>query len=150
VNRKAVLAIVLGLLTAGSLWWVQAPPRSDAAYREHALKQAESLISHVQTARAWVREVGRERTLHRAALVGLQEAEHDATKTVSSFESLDPPAGQGYLRARFAAHGTEATDVLARLRIAARRGEWERVGAELDTLARVAERLERFAEGIVP
>lgn len=135
---------MLAGLVAGSLWWLQAPPRTSDSYRERAAKQAELLISHVETARLWADGVAEDEVTFRAATVGLHEAETDAARVSSGFESLDPPRGQDELQARFSDLGHETSSALSRVGLAARRGRWQEVTGERDALAAIVRRLHAF------
>jgi hypothetical protein len=147
--RFAVYVLALGVV-ALSLWYVNAPPRSPAAYRERAATTVATLRSQVQTARMWAREVGVGRATHPAAKVGLEEAEEDAAAAAASFERLDPPAGTREARVRVTAAAGEVGDVLAALRIAAHDGAWGDVQAAASALLGLAARLEALRHQVRP
>lgn len=143
-GSRIAIALVLLLVIAASLWWQIAPPRSDSGYREEAAKSAESMISHLETARLWAQGIADDEVTEQSASIGIEEAETDASSTASSFESVQPPEGQTELRAAYTTLASDATDLLGRLRIAARRGEWGRVPDERDDLQDVTRRFEDF------
>ncbi len=142
--------LLLPLLVIASLWYVQAPPRSEEAYHDRAVDTLERLRSHVQTARIWVRSREDGEVTHQAATVGLRETEEDAHKVASKFEAYDPPAGTEDLRAQVSAVATDTTDALARLRIATAREEWNDLSELADPLAPLAERLADLEKAAKP
>lgn len=145
-----VLPAVLAIAIVGSLWWVQAPPRSADSYRERAAATLESLRSHVQTARLWEQSEQRDDAFRTSATVGLEEAEADANKTASKFEGYEPPSGTDDIRSEVSAVATDTTDLLSRLRIAAHRGDWDAVHENARSLEPLAERLEQLAKAARP
>jgi len=146
MTRGAVLALATLAVIAGALWYLQAPPRSAGAYRDRAANVVDSVHSQVQVARLWLGAVESGEVTHPAAIIALQEADDDAARALGDFEQLDPPAGTDEVRHRVSTLTGEAGDALAQLRIAANRGEWQRLprlGRPLPRLARRLDALER-------
>lgn len=141
----AVAAVAI-LVVAASAWYVNAPPRSPASYRERAVETAEILRSNVQSTRIWTRTLERDKALTTAAAVGFREAEEDAAKAASSFAVYAPPVGSDALRSELSALGNEVEDALASVRIASQRSQWSRVPAAATPLPDLAARLERFMQ----
>lgn len=132
---------LLIVAVAGSLWYLQAPPRTADGYAGRAADTAASLRAQVETARIWVETVAEGRTLLTSAAVGLEEADGDAATVLADFEQLDPPAGTAAVRESVSATGREAVNLLGGVRIAAQDGDWERVERRRDRLARMGDRL---------
>ncbi len=147
---KQLLTAGAAVLLFASLWYVEAPPRSASAYREEAVRTTESLRSHVQTARIWLRTLDRDDATRAATSVGLREAEEDANKAASSFESDDPPAGTNALRSELTTLASDVTDALAQLRIAAYRGEWRTIARRADPLPELSKRLDELRKRAQP
>ena len=123
------------------------PVRSSGVYASKAGQTAEVVASAVQTADLAVEAAERDRVFGRSLTQLLVEAEEDATSAQGTFDAIQPPDQRAdELRSQLDELVSPATEVLANLRIAARRG---RV-AELPELARslpgLAEDLSAFAE----
>jgi hypothetical protein len=147
-SRLAIVTAVVAL-TAGTLWYLTAPPKGEDGYRERAASSAETLRSQVELARIWVEAAEDEESTKTAALVGLQETERDATSTASSFE-YEPPAGLNPLRSELSSLARETRNALGSLRIAAQQEEWARFGELASPLSDLAARLEDFEERVEP
>jgi hypothetical protein len=135
----AVLLLLLGACTG--------PVRSSQVYESKAGQTAKVVASAVQTATLAVNAAEGGRAYGRYLTQVLIEAEEDAGAAQGTFDAIQPPDQRAdELRSRLDDLVTKATDTLADLRIAARRGRF----AELPTLARplpkVAEKLDAFAE----
>jgi len=135
----AVLLLLLGACTG--------PVRSSQVYESKAGQTAKVVASAVQTATLAVNAAEGGRAYGRYLTQVLIEAEEDAGAAQGTFDAIQPPDRRAdELRSRLDDLVTKATDTLADLRIAARRGRF----AELPTLARplpkVAEKLDAFAE----
>ncbi len=135
---------------AAALWYLTAPPKGEDGYRERAASSTETIRSQVQIARIWVETFEDGESTGAAALVGLEEAERDASSAANEFEGFEPPAGLVDLRAGFSSLAAETTDRLGSLRIAAQQEEWERLDELAAPLPDLAERLKRFEEAAEP
>ena len=133
-----------------SLWYVQAPPRTQGDYLERAAITAESLCSQVQTAELWVRELEQERVPHQAETVALREAEGDAVAAASEFAAWDPRRDTRPLRSELTMRANDVTDAIAALRIAAEGGRWDMLPSLNRPLPRLAERLDTVARRANP
>ncbi|MBD0338984.1 MAG: hypothetical protein ICV67_06845, partial [Thermoleophilia bacterium] len=111
---------------------------------------AETLRSQVETARLWVREHVRGNVTGQAVRVSLGEAERDAAAATSRFAGWDPRGETRAVRSEVAALGTDVTETLARLRIAAEDGRWDALPALARPLARLSVRLESAARRADP
>jgi hypothetical protein len=131
---RALGAVLLVLSVAGSVWWVQAPPRGPTAYRESTETTLRKLSSRSETARLWIEQFERGRVTESATAIALDEADRGATSALSQFESYDPPRGLEPLRTEVAKLGNELTTALGDLRIAAHQDRWERAGEVADRL----------------
>ena len=141
---KPLLGVAVAVLAFASLWYVEAPPRSATAYREEAVNTTETLRSQVQTARIWLRTLDRDDSTRAAAAIGFREAEEDANKATSSFESYDPPAGADQLRSEVTTLASDVTTALAELRIAAHRGQWDALPGRAAPLPELSKRLDEL------
>jgi hypothetical protein len=123
------------------------PVRSSPVYESKAGQTAEVVASAVQTALLAVDAAEDGKAYGRYLTQVLVEAEEDAGAAQGTFDGIQPPDDRAdELRARLDELLGDATDTLADLRIAARRGRF----AELPELARplpeVAAKLDEFAE----
>ncbi len=146
---KTLLGLALGLLVVYSVWWVQAPPRGEVAYRESAQTTLEKLRSRAETARLWVDQLERDRVHGAAVEIALEEAETGAGSALSQFEGYEPPQGLEPLRSEVSALGSEAKSALGNLRIAAHQDRWEalpHLAAPLPALSARLDELSRKAE----
>jgi hypothetical protein len=144
----ATLVAILAI--AGSLAYVTAPPKGADGYRERAAATAEGLVSQLETARLWAETESEGRALPTTALVGFEEAEEDAEASAAQFESYEPPSGLAELREELVALAGEATEALARLRIAAQQERWRDVPELSRPLAGLSRRLSSFEERAEP
>ena|SRR5829696_261484 len=141
MRRSWVVAVML--LVGGCT----GPVRSSPVYESKAGQTAEVVASAVQTALLAVDAAMDGKAYGRYLTQVLVEAEEDAGAAQGTFDGIQPPDDRAdELRARLDELLGDATDALADLRIAARRGRF----AELPELARplpeVAAKLDEFAE----
>jgi hypothetical protein len=141
MRRSWVVAVML--LVGGCT----GPVRSSPVYESKAGQTAEVVASAVQTALLAVDAAKDGKAYGRYLTQVLVEAEEDAGAAQGTFDGIQPPDDRAdELRARLDELLGDATDTLADLRIAARRGRF----AELPELARplpeVAAKLDEFAE----
>jgi hypothetical protein len=116
------------------------PVRSFNVYESKAGATAESAASAVETARLATDAAGGDKATGRYLTQILVEAEEDAGAAQGVFDGIQPPD-----RRADELLG-EATDTLASLRIAARRGELASLPRLAEPLAEVADKLHAFAE----
>jgi hypothetical protein len=147
VGRNSLVALLAAVALVASIWYLQAPPRTEKAYAERAAATADALRSHVQSDRLWIGALEDGRTTRQAATVAFEEAEADAHSTAARFSGWDPPAGAGAdeLRADLVELASAATSALSAVRIAAHRGEWEDLRRFDAPLERLAARLDELA-----
>ncbi len=148
--RSWRLTPLLVLLILAALWYVQAPPRTGGDYRERAAMTLETLRSQVQSTSLWIRELENERTTRQAASVAFREAEDDASAAVSDFAAWDPVGNTQGLRRDITAVGSDVTDALAAVRIAAEDERWDTLPELARPLPPLANRLERLARRADP
>lgn len=139
---KTLLGLGMAGLVVFSLWWVQAPPRGETAYRESAQTTLKKLRSRTETARLWVVQLERDNVHTAAVEVALEEADHGASSALAQFEGYDPPRGLEALRADVVRAGEDTTARLTELRIAAHDGRWEELTAVAEPLTDIAARLQ--------
>jgi hypothetical protein len=145
--RAAIALLPVGVVAA-SLWYVVAPPRDASAYRDRASESAQTLRSQVQTAKIWAQAVADGKALGRSAAVGLDDNEKQAQAAASRFSAYDPPRGTDDVRSEFTSLASAVTDELARLRIAAQRGDWDEVRRAPPRLDRLAAQLGKFRQAL--
>ena len=141
MRRSWVVAV---MLLAGAC---TGPVRSSPVYESKAGQTAEVAASAVQTALLAVDAASDDKAYGRYLTQVLVEAEEDAGSAQGTFDGIQPPDDPAdELRSRLDDLLGQATEILADLRIAARRGRF----AELPELARplpeVAAKLDEFAE----
>jgi hypothetical protein len=121
------------------------PARTYDDYEHKAKDTAESALSSVQTARLVARVATRGDAFGPYVSVMLSESETGAAHASSVFASVQPPDDHAdRLRARLSPMLNRAEEHLARLRIAARRGELDRLHRLARPLRPLSRRLERF------
>jgi hypothetical protein len=123
------------------------PVRSSNVYESKAGQTAAAVASAVQTAALATDAARGDKAYGRYLTQLLVEAEEDAGSAAGTFDNIQPPDQRAdKLRSQLDDLLAQATDTLADLRIAARRGRF----AELPTLAkplpRLAARLDDFAK----
>ena len=123
------------------------PVRSSEVYESKAGQTAATAASAVQTAALAVDAAKGDKAFGRYLTQLLVEAEEDAGSAQGTFDGIQPPDQRAdELRSHLDDLLTQTTDLLADLRIAARRGHF----AELPTLAKpldgVAAKLDEFAK----
>jgi hypothetical protein len=142
MRRSWVVAVVL-LAAAGCT----GPVRSAGVYESKAGQTAAAVASAIQTAALATDAARGDKAYGRYLTQVLVEAEEDAGSAEGTFDNIQPPDQRAdELRSQLDDLLTQATDTLADLRIAARRGRF----AELPTLAKplpkVAAKLDDFAK----
>ena len=123
------------------------PVRSSNVYESKAGQTAAAVASAVQTAALATDAARGDKAYGRYLTQVLVEAEEDAGSAQGTFDGIQPPDQRAdELRSRLDDLLSQATDTLANLRIAVRRGRF----AELPTLAkplpRLAAKLDDFAK----
>ena len=135
----AVLLLLLGACTG--------PVRSSQVYESKAGQTAKVVASAVQTATLAVNAAEGGRAYGRYLTQVLIEAEEDAGAAQGTFDAIQPPDGRAdELRDHLDELLGQATDTLADLRIAARRGRFAELADLAEPLPKLAEELDAFAE----
>ena len=123
------------------------PVRSFEVYESKAGQTAEVVASAVQTAALAVDAAEGGKAYGRYLSQVLVEAEEDAGAAEGTFDAIQPPDRRAdELRDRLDELLGEATDTLAELRVAARRGRFADLPELAEPLPKVAEELDAFAE----
>jgi hypothetical protein len=140
--RRATALLVLAI-AAGCV----APARSYDAFESKATESAWASVSDARTAILAAGLAVRGRTFAPLTAVQLAEAAAGAATTAETFASIQPPdAASDRLRAELMPLLRRAADLIAEMRIAARRDDASAIGRLRAPLAPVADALERFAE----
>ena len=140
VRRLAAAALVLLTACVG-------PARSFNSYRGKAGATAADMVSAVETGRVAVETAMRGRAFAPYLSVVLSEAEDDASAIQGTFDSIQPPDPRSdQLRSQLDDLMTPAVSSLSDLRIAARRGEFARLPSLAESLAKLSDQLNSFAE----
>jgi hypothetical protein len=135
----AVLLLLVGACTG--------PVRSSNVYESKAGRTAAAAASAVQTAALAVEASRGDKAYGRYLTQVLVEAEEDAGSAQGTFDGIQPPDQRAdELRSRLDDLLTQATDTLANLRIAVRRGRFAELPALAKPLPKVAARLDDFAK----
>ena len=134
-----VVLLLLGACTG--------PVRSFNVYESKAGATAEAAASAVETARLATDAAAGDKAPGRYLAQILVEAEEDAGAAQGVFDGIQPPDRRAdELRDQLDELLGEATDTLASLRIAARRGELATLPELAEPLTEVAAKLHAFAE----
>jgi hypothetical protein len=141
--RRSWVAVPLLVVAAACT----GPVRSFGVYEAKAGRTAETVASAAQTALLAADAGGDGKAFGRYLTQVLVESERDADAAQGTFDAIQPPDRRAdELRDRLDELLTEATSTLAELRIAARRGRIAELPELARPLAKVAERLDAFAE----
>ena len=141
--RRTAPVLAAAVLAAGCA----GSSRSDEDFRRKAANTAESMAAVVETARVTAAAAGSDRLLAPYAGIALRDAEDDADGIVTTFDSVQPPsAAADELRAKLDDVLEQAVSAIADLRIAARRGQLNRLPSLARPLADVSAQLQRYAE----
>jgi hypothetical protein len=139
--RRSWLAVLL-LLGACT-----GPVGSTNVYESKAGATAETVASAVETARLAVDAGSQGKAFGRYLTQVLAEASEDADAAQGTFDAIQPPDQRAdELRASLDDLLSDATDTLADLRIAARRGRFAELPELAKPLPEVAAKLDQFAE----
>ena len=123
------------------------PVRSSAVYESKAGQTAAAVASAVQTALLATDAARGDKAYGRYLTQVLVEAEEDAGSAQGTFDAIQPPDQRAdELRASLDDLLSDATDTLADLRIAARRGRLAELPELAKPLPEVAAKLDEFAE----
>lgn len=126
-----MLALAAALATGGCA----GPSRTDDDYRHKAANTAETMQGLIGTVQVAVDAASHHKVPAPYLSVTLAEADDDASATVSTFDSVQPPSDRSdQLRNRLDPLLQDTTSVLDDLRIAVRRGD-------IASLAKIAEPL---------
>jgi len=123
------------------------PVRSSQVYESKAGQTAKAVASATQTAALAVDAARGDKAYGRYLTQVLVEAEEDAGSAQGTFDGIQPPDQRAdELRSRLDDLLTQATDTLAALRIAARRGRFAELPTLAKSLPKVASQLDDFAK----
>jgi hypothetical protein len=141
---RLVAALALCAALAGCVQTVS-PARTFDDYEHKAKNTAESVLSSVQTARLASRVAGDGDAFGPFTSVVLSDAEDGASHAQEVFTSIQPPdAHSDRLRKELGKLLVKATDGLATLRIASRRGELHRLPDLARPLGDIVKKLDAF------
>jgi hypothetical protein len=136
--------VVAAMLLVGAC---TGPVRSSPVYESKAGQTAEVVVSAVQTALLAVDAAKDDKAYGRYLTQVLVEAEEDAGSAQGTFDAIQPPDGRAdELRGHLDELLGQASDTLAELRIAARRGHTAELAEPGAPLAELAGKLHAFAE----
>jgi hypothetical protein len=140
---KGLLAVAVVLLLAGCV----SPSRTDRDYELKAGNTAKAAASSVATAVLGAQAAGEHRATGPYLSVLLGMAEKDTLSVQGTFDSVQPPSARAdRLRSDLDDVLADATDGLAQMRIACRRGELNALPALAHDLEPTLEQLRHFAE----
>ena len=145
--RVLVIAVLVFVLGAALLIGLRpmTPARTFDDYEHKAKDTAEAVLSSVETARLGARVGSDGDAFGPYVSVVLSESETGAAHAASSFASVQPPDEHAdRVRRRLLPMLASAEEHLADLRIAARRGELDRLDALAEPLQSLSRRLDRF------
>jgi hypothetical protein len=141
--RASATALATGAILSGCV----APARWYSAYEGKAETTADHMVSAVETARLSARVAVTHHGFAPYLSVTIAEAEQDADSIQGAFDSIQPPDHRSdLLRDQLDQLLSKATDIISKMRIAARRSDFGEVERLANTLADVSERLDAFAQ----
>jgi hypothetical protein len=142
----AVLVLVIGFALLVGLHPIS-PTRTFDDYQHKAKDTAESALSSVQTARLAARTGTQGDAFGPYVSVLLSESDKGISKAQGVFEGIQPPDTRSdAVRDRLSSLLNRSGDTVSRIRIAARRGELDRLEREARPLRRIAAQLRRFID----
>jgi hypothetical protein len=140
---RAPVLLLVGAVAAGCVL----PAPSAGAFESKASESAASAVSDARTALLAAALAIGDRSFAPLISVQLAESATGAASTAATFASIQPPdAAADRLRAQLLPLLQRAADLIARMRIAARRGDVQALQELRGPLAPAADALERFAE----
>ncbi|MET9963411.1 hypothetical protein ABZ128_30810 [Streptomyces sp. NPDC006326] len=143
--RWLVLAVAAAMAAAGCA----GPSRTEEDYRHKAANTAEAAASAVSTAGLAVKAAGEKKATGPYLSAILGEAEKDLAGADEAFMSRQPPGpASDRVRRQVGEVLSDAADELAAVRIDARRGRIEELGAHASGLAAVLDRLNALEENL--
>jgi hypothetical protein len=123
-----------------------APARSQGAYQAKAVDTAEAVVSAARTVLLTARLAADGGSFAATIAVAVADAESDAASARDAFASVQPPdAASDAIRRDVLPVVERAVRVIQSVRIAARRGELDRLPAVARPLDAIATRLDRFS-----
>jgi len=142
-RRISAVVVVLGMAVSNC-----GLPAFDAGdYRSKAVDAVEEAISQAQTAILTAELARRNRTFGASIVVQLEDAEEEAAGATEDFAAVLPPDDRSAALRRVLLPMLEQTsDLLSRMRFAARHGEIARLRLLAAALAAPLRRLERWVE----
>jgi hypothetical protein len=147
VDRRPLGAALVAVVVLAGCARIVGPTRTAQDYELKASATADSVLSAVRTAEIAADAADRGRSFGTTTAVTLADAEAAAEGAAATFASLQPPGpASDVVRDELTAITDDATDVLATLRITARRGDLDALGEQAAPLAGIARELEAFSE----
>ena len=121
--------------------------RTDADYRKKAVSTTEHVRSSVRTVQLAVQAASEDDAFGPFLSRVISQAEEDASSALNGFGSIQPPSARSdQLRDAVDQAASGAIDLLAKARIAARRNDRGTLTTLADSLVRMGDQLEQFAE----
>jgi hypothetical protein len=141
--RAVVVAVAAIALTA-----CVGPARTTSVYTDKAHKTAQDALSQLETARLAVETSARGSLQDAYLQTVLTDAEDAISSIQNTFDSIQPPdtSASDALRDELDELLGEASDGMATLRIAARRGDTDSLTATAKDLESTAKQLQEFSE----
>ena len=141
-GRNAVRLLAVVALAASCV----APARTEAAYEAKAADTAEAVVSAARTVVITARLAAEGRSFGPTVAVTVADAEADAASARDAFASIQPPGhASDEIRLSLLSRVERAVHVIQLVRIAARRGELDRLPAIARPLEPIASSLDRFS-----
>jgi len=136
------IAVVVALLALGAC---VGPARTFAKYESKAVHTAKDTRSAVQTARLAARAAAGRKAFGPYLSVTISEAEDDASSIQQTFDSIQPPDAEAdHVRDELDGLLDDVVSTLGDLRIAARRGQLDRLADIAQPLDEQSNKLEHF------
>jgi hypothetical protein len=147
IGRRCLTAVIVmaALLTSGAC---VGSARGEADYQKKAVATSEHVRSSVRTVQLAVQAASEDDAFGPFLSRVISQAEDDASSALNGFGSIQPPSAQSdKLRDDVSQVASAAIDLLARARIAARRGDLDALTKLTDQLVQSGDQLEQFGEG---
>jgi len=139
--------LVVACLLCASCIKTISPARTTHTYLRKAAHTAEVVVSAVETARLVAKSAGDGKAFGPYTSVMLSEQEEQAGQAQDTFESVQPPnARSDKVRDHLGTLLNKVSDQLSALRIAARRGELDKLSRLARPLRELSKKLNKFIE----
>jgi hypothetical protein len=137
--------LVLALALGGCVSHPVGPARTYGKYKGKAVTTAETALSAVETTRLAADAGRRDNAFGPYLGIVVSEAEESVSGVESTFASIQPPDDEAdTVKSNLESILNDAVDAVTEVRVAVRRGQFDRLGEVADPLGDVSDELKAF------